>query len=41
MDIPGQPPYQTRIVAKDHASGRGRVIRCELCGEDVEVIEHG
>jgi len=40
MDVPGEPHIETRIVDGDHASGRGRVIRCEKCARDIEVIEH-
>lgn len=40
MDIPGKVLVQTRIVDKDRASGRGRVIVCNRCKAYVEVIEH-
>ena len=39
MDVPGDPMIETRTVEVDHASGTGRVIRCERCGKYVEVTE--
>ena len=40
FDVPGDPIIQARVVEPDKASGRGRVVRCEKCGRDIEVIEH-
>ena len=40
MDTPGDPIIHARIVGKDKASGRGRVVFCKRCRNWIEVIEH-
>jgi hypothetical protein len=42
MVIPGPRIVETRLILESHQrSGRGRICRCEQCGNLVEVIEHG
>jgi len=39
MDVPGEPLVYVRTVAKDQASGMGRIVSCKRCSSLVEVIE--
>jgi ribosomal protein S27E len=41
VDVPGEPLVSLRTVLPGRASGRGCVIRCDECKNDVEVIVHG